>query len=172
MDDPPEADLDLIAQDQRDDVLRVACAHRDLDPGMSGDKPLEQAGQQVGADSGCARDHQMPSRRRHRLLEGVATVDKSAEGALGKGHPGAAGLGEPHSSWSALKELGPQLAFETVEAGGQRWLRDEERFGGAAHAAEPGHLEKALDLHELNRVEPPAVGLIHRSNLYLSGARE
>jgi len=114
------------------------------------DETLEQLGQDVGADGGGGGDHEVACGRGHHLLEGVATVDQGPQRPLGKRHPRATGVGQPHAVGRAKKERRSQLPFQALEARGQRRLGDEKCLGGAADAAPAGHLEEALDLNELN----------------------
>src|SRR5207302_11449095 len=75
-----------------------------------------------------------------------------AQGPLGEWDPGAAGVGEAHAVGRAEEEGGAEVALERLQAGGQGGLGYEEGLGCPADAAAAGHLEEALDLHELDAV--------------------
>src|SRR5712691_2758057 len=120
---------------------------------MGGDKRLQQLGQDVGADRRRRRDHQVPGRSGHDLLQRVATFCESSQRPFGVRHPRLAGIRQPHAVRCAQEEGSAQFAFEAVEAGGQRRLGDEKRFRRPADAAAARHLQESFHLDELKGVD-------------------
>jgi len=157
----PEADLDLVAEHELDDVLRMTSPHRDLDARVSLDKTFEKLGQDVGADGRRRGDHQVAGRRGHHLLERVASVHERAQRAFRERDPRPARVGQAHAVGRAQKQRCAELALEALQARGQRRLGDEKHLGGAADAAAAGDLEEALDLHELDAARLAVTGFVY-----------
>ena len=106
---------------------------------MRGDERLKEPGQDIGADGRRRTDHEVPRRRGLDLLEHIAPLDERPQRPLGVWNPRPPGIGQPHPVRSAYEEGSTQLTLETVKAGGQGRLGDEERLRGATHAAPACH---------------------------------
>ena len=144
----PDAELDLVPQDHLQHRFRVAGADRDLHAWVPVHEALQHRGQQVGADRRGGADHEVARGPVAHVAQRLPAFAQGAEGALGVGDERPPGLRQPHPVPGPDEQALAQLALERMEPGGERGLGDEERFGGPAHAAQTGHLQKALDLDQ------------------------
>jgi len=62
------------------------------------------------------------------------------------GEEGVARLGQLHPARRPDEELRVEISLETLQAGRQRRLGDEQRVGRAAHGAGARDLDEGLDL--------------------------
>ena len=143
-----DGDVDFAGEELLDHVFGLAGAEVDVDARARLAEALEDAGQDVGGDGGACADADAADIAVADGLDGVGAFLDGGERALGVGHEGVPGIGQGDAAAGAFEEALADLAFERLDAGGDRWLREEERFRRAAERAVVRHLDECFELGE------------------------
>src|SRR5260370_20435193 len=160
-DGPSEPKVALVAEHELDNVFGVPRPHRHLDPRVGGDELLQELRQDICAGSRGRGDDQVAGGGRFDLLERVAALGEGPPRPLSVGHPCLAGFGQRPPMGSAQKEGRAQLLFESMEAGGEGRLGDEESLRRPAHAAPARDFKEAFHLDQLKRVDLAVTRLVY-----------
>ena len=139
-----EPDVNLLAQDLLEDLLRVAGAHDQVDV-REVLEAAEDEREDVGRDRGAAPTSSSPACP-PAARAGAPALGERLHRALRVRAEGAALGGEPHAARGADEKLDPELALELLDPGRQRGLRDVEHGRRSADRAALGDGEERLDL--------------------------
>jgi hypothetical protein len=143
---PHQAQVDVLAKDELQDLLGVSRLHADADARVGDGEALQDRGEHVRGNRG-GRAQGEPSRAAALVrVHDPPPVRQAVERLDGVGKEHLARLGQPHAAGRAREELGVELVLQPLQAGRQRRLGHVERVCGAAHVARPCHLDECLDL--------------------------
>ncbi len=146
-----EPERHLLAQDEIEDLLRVAGAHADRDPRVALRESFQQRREHIGRHRRRSPDGEPAGTAALERVDLHSPVGERLERADGIGEEGVARIREPHSSRAAHEELGAEVGLEALQPGRERRLRDEERFGRPAHALPSRRLDEGRDLVQKHR---------------------
>jgi hypothetical protein len=147
-----EADVDVAAHGQVEDLLGVPGPDAQAHLRVGGLEADEEIREDVGADRRRGAQHQLVGDRQ--ALDRARAVLEGPHRALRVRQERAAGISQGHPAPAAPEERAADLRFERPEPGSQRGLGDEQGLGSATQVRAPCDLEEAFDLCQLHSTAP------------------
>lgn len=125
-------DMDLPGDELLDSVFGQAGGEVDVDARPFGAELAQHAGQHVGGDRRTRADADAADVAVADRLDCVGAFLDRCEGALSVGHECVPRIGQGDAAAGAFEQAVADLTFQGLDAGGDGWLCQEERFSGAA----------------------------------------
>jgi hypothetical protein len=126
---------------------------------MRGLEPLEDVGQQIGADGQRGGDGDGPGAGRPQVVHRLTRQRDGVQQLLGVRAQCPPGRGERHARLAPLEQRDAQRLFEGLDAGADGGLGDPQGVGGAAKAAEGPHRQEGLNLRNFHPKDSFMAGL-------------
>jgi hypothetical protein len=141
-----QTDVHLFAQDQLEDLLRMAGSNAHRYARVRLRKALEQSGKDVCTQGGRRSDGEVPGPAPLQRIDLHAPVGESVERPDRVGEERLARICQLHAAGGANEEACTEIRLESLEARGQRRLGNEESLCSSTHALPAGHLDEGADL--------------------------
>ena len=141
-----EPEVDPLAHDEVEQLLRVPCPHADGHAGVPDGEPRQDGGEDVGAHGRRGAERELSRAPALERVHHPAAVGQRFDGADGVGEERISRLGEPHAARGSHEELRAEIALQPLNTRGQRGLSEEESVGCAADAAGARDFDERLKL--------------------------
>jgi hypothetical protein len=145
-----QREVEVALGEMADEVLRAALLHVQVDAGVGGAKPRQDAGDQAGGEAGRGTEPHPAAAQPDQLLHLAAGGLDVGEDAARDRQQRGTGRGERDRAAGAVEQRGADVALQAVDLLAQRGLGDAEVGRRACEVTLIGDGDEVQELLELH----------------------